>query len=168
MPKRPHAAIDHVVHRWRVFVQPGGDPINPRRGNGSDVPAPIISTDLRRSANTPQAGEVFHKIGGVGNPLCGFGHPGGELAGSGDVVRGEDGAQVRDQRLLGSGQKAPGGVHPFVRSSRPTASQGLSDANDRTHKATGELLDQSLGAAADALRTEKNEERPDLRFPPAP
>jgi hypothetical protein len=28
------------------------------------------------------------------------------------------------------------------------------DANDRTRRAAGELLDQSLGAAADPLRTE--------------
>ena len=36
--------------------------------------------------------------------------------------------------------------NPFLRSSRPTAPQGLSDANGRTRKAAGELLDQSLGA----------------------
>jgi hypothetical protein len=36
--------------------------------------------------------------------------------------------------------------HPFVRSSRRAASQGLSDANVRTRKATGELLDQLLRA----------------------
>ena len=70
---------------------------------------------LRRSANTTEAGEIFHKIGGGRNAFGGFGHPGGDLAGPGDVLRGEDGAQVRDQRFLGSGRKAPGGAHlqPF-------------------------------------------------------
>jgi hypothetical protein len=37
LQKRPHAAIDHVVHPWPVFLQPGGDPINPRRGNRPDL-----------------------------------------------------------------------------------------------------------------------------------
>ena len=41
--------------------------------------------------------------------LCGgFGHPGGDLAGPGDVFRGEDGAQVRDQRLPGWCSKSAG------------------------------------------------------------
>ena len=48
-----------------------------------------------------EAGEIFHKIGGGRNAFGGFGHPGGDLAGPGDVLRGEDPAQVRDQRFLG-------------------------------------------------------------------
>ena len=62
----------------------------------------------RRSANTPQAGEIFQEIGGGRNAFGGFGHPGGDLAGAGDVLRGEDGAQVRDQRFSGSGSKSAG------------------------------------------------------------
>ena len=69
---------------------------------GQTWPAPIIPTArLRRSANTPEAGEIFHKISGGRNAFGGFGHPGGDLAGPGDVLRGEDGAQVCDQRFLG-------------------------------------------------------------------
>ena len=82
-------------------------------------PAPTIPTArLRRSANTPRAGEIFHKISGGRNAVGGFGHPGGDLAGPGDVLRGEDPAQVRDQRFLGGGRKAPGGadLQPFDRS----------------------------------------------------
>ena len=55
--------------------------------------------DLRRSANTLEAGEIFHKIGGGRNAFGGFGHPGGEFAGPGEALRGEDGAKVRDQRF---------------------------------------------------------------------
>jgi hypothetical protein len=43
---------------------------------------PIIPTArLRRSANTPEAGEIFHKISSGRNAGGGFGHPGGDLAG---------------------------------------------------------------------------------------
>jgi len=35
---------------------------------------------LRRSANTPQVGDIFQKIGGGRNAFGGFGHPGGDLA----------------------------------------------------------------------------------------
>ena len=38
---------------------------------------------------------------------AGFGHPAGDLAGSVDVLRGEDGAEVRNQRFLVCGRKAP-------------------------------------------------------------
>ena len=69
------------------------------------------TTGRRRSAHTPQAGEIFDKIGGGRNAFGGFGHPGGELASPGHVLRGEDGAQIRDQRLLSSGGKASGGAH---------------------------------------------------------
>src|ERR1700691_2735181 len=79
----------------------------------------VAAARLRRSANTPQAGEIFYKIGGGRNAFVGFGHPGGDLAGPGDILRGEDGAQVRDQRFPASGRKAPGGAHlqSFDRSS---------------------------------------------------
>ena len=50
----------------------------------------------RRSANTLPAGGIFQEIGGGGNAFGGFGHPGGDLAGSGDVLRREDTAEVRD------------------------------------------------------------------------
>jgi hypothetical protein len=39
----------------------------------------------------------------------GSGHPASDLASSGDVLRGEDGARVRDQRFAGNGRKATGG-----------------------------------------------------------
>ena len=60
--------------------------------------APIIpAARLRRSAKAPQASDVLQEIGGVGNAFGGLGHPGGDLTGSSDVSRGENGAQVRDQ-----------------------------------------------------------------------
>jgi hypothetical protein len=68
-------------------------------------------TGHSRSANTARASEVFHQISGGRYAFGGFAHPSGELAGPGDVFRGEDGAQVRDQRLPGSDRKAPGGTH---------------------------------------------------------
>ena len=82
-------------------------------------PAPITRRPPSPLSNTPLAGEIFQKISGGRNAFGGFGHPGGDLAGPGDVLRGEDGAQVRDQRFLGSGRKAPGGAHlqSFDRSS---------------------------------------------------
>ena len=84
-------------------------------------PAPIIPTARRRrSANTPEAGEIFQEIGGGRNAGGGFGHPGGDLAGPGDIFPGQDPAQVRDQRFLGSARKAPGSANfqSFDRSSR--------------------------------------------------
>ena len=67
-----------------------------------DWPAPIVPTARgRRSANTLEAGEIFYKISGGRNALGGFGHPGGEFAGPGETLRGQDGAKVRDQRFLG-------------------------------------------------------------------
>jgi hypothetical protein len=67
-------------------------------------PAPITPTArLRRSANSPQD-EIFHHIRGGRKSGGGFCHPGSDLAGSGDVLRDEDGAQVRDQGFLGSGR----------------------------------------------------------------
>ena len=83
-------------------------------------PAPIISTARRRrSANTPQPAEIFHKISGGRNSFSGFGHPGADLAGAGQILRRKDGTQIRDQRFLGSGRKTPGGAHlqPFDPSS---------------------------------------------------
>jgi hypothetical protein len=60
--------------------------------------APIIpAARLRRLAKAPQVGGVFQEIGGAGNAFGGLGHPGGDLTGSSDVLRGENGAQVRDQ-----------------------------------------------------------------------
>jgi hypothetical protein len=57
--KAPARAIDHVVHRWQVFLQPGADPINPPRGNlpqlaGADhhdgPPSPISQPTRRKRA----------------------------------------------------------------------------------------------------------------------
>src|SRR6201997_5096542 len=76
----------------------------------------------RRSANTPQAGEIFHKISGGRNAFGGFSHPGGDLAGPRNVMRGEDGAQVRHQRFPGS-RKPPGGAH--LQSFNPSSPERL-------------------------------------------
>ena len=58
----------------------------------ADVAEAATTALLGRSANTPQAGETLHEIGGGRNAGGGFGHPGCGLAGSGDVLRREDGA----------------------------------------------------------------------------
>jgi hypothetical protein len=97
-PKPCAAATDHVVHRWQVCLQPGADPYQPTRGNwpaldGGDYP----TARRRRSADNASAGEIFQEIGGGRNAGGGFGHSGGDLTGPGDILRGEDGAQVRDQ-----------------------------------------------------------------------
>src|ERR1700749_910507 len=68
--------------------------------------APVIPT-ARRSANTLESGEIFHTVGGGRSAFSGFGYAGGDLAGAREVLRGKNAAQVRDQRLLGSGRKAP-------------------------------------------------------------
>ena len=103
VPGRPHTR--HAEAGRRTCGHDRDDLCDPR-------PAPIIpAARLRRSAKPPAAGEFFQEIGGVGNAFGGFGHPGGDFAGSGDVLRGEDPAQVRDQRFLGGGRKAPGGAH---------------------------------------------------------
>ena len=69
----------------------------------------------RRSANTPQASEILHKIRGGRDAFGGLVHPSGDLTGAGEVLRSEDGTQVCDQRFLGGGRKAPSSAHfqPF-------------------------------------------------------
>lgn len=42
-------------------------------------------------------GETFHKVSGGGNAFAWFRHLDGELARSGEVLRGENGAQISDQ-----------------------------------------------------------------------
>ena len=50
---------------------------------------------LRHQTTRPTSGEIFQKISG-GRGVCGgFGHPGGDVAGSGEVARGKDAAEVR-------------------------------------------------------------------------
>jgi hypothetical protein len=89
----------------------GGDPIKARRGECPTWSAPIVpAARLRRSANAPPAGGVFQEIGGAGNAFGGFGHLGGDLTGSSDVLRREDGAQVRHQCFLGGGREVPRGA----------------------------------------------------------
>jgi hypothetical protein len=102
------------------FSSPAAIPSTHAEAIGQTWPTPIIPTARRRrSANTPQAGETFHKISGGRNAFGGFGHRGGDLADLGDVLRGEDPAQVHDRRFLGIGRKAPPGAHlqSFDRSS---------------------------------------------------
>jgi hypothetical protein len=49
----------------------------------------IPTTRLRGSANTPQADEISTRSAALATLANGFGHPGGDLAGSDDVSRGE-------------------------------------------------------------------------------
>ena len=75
------------------------------------APASVDGTSrLRRPANTPQAGEIFHKISGR-NAVGGFAPPGGDLHGPTRHIAGKDGAQFGDQRLPGSVRKTPGSGH---------------------------------------------------------
>ena len=53
--------------------------------------APISAAAcLRRSADAPQTGEIFHEISGGRNAIGGCGHPRGEFAGPGDVSGGKN------------------------------------------------------------------------------
>ena len=63
-----------------------------------------------RSVNTLPAGGALQEIGGRGNAFGRLGHPGGDFAGSGSVLRREDMAEVRDQRFPGDGRQALGGA----------------------------------------------------------
>ena len=65
---------------------------------------------LRRSVTAALAGSVFQEIGGAGNAFGGFGHEGGDLTGSSDALRSDDGAQVRDQCFLGGFRKLAAGA----------------------------------------------------------
>jgi hypothetical protein len=49
----------------------------------------IRTARLRGSANTPQADEISTRSAALATLANGLGHPGGDLAGSGDVSRGE-------------------------------------------------------------------------------
>jgi len=77
-----------------------------RSGLWMPVPDAITSAVRpRRSAKTRQAGGIFQKVVGGGNAGGGFGHRGGDLAGSGDVLRGEDSAELGHQRSDGGVEK---------------------------------------------------------------
>ena len=65
---------------------------------------------LGRSVTAPLAGGVFQEIGGRGEAFGGFGHPGGDLTGSSDALRSDDGAQIRDQCFLGGFRKLAAGA----------------------------------------------------------
>ena len=58
---------------------------------------------MSESAASCEAGEIFHEISSGHDTFGGSGHPAGDLAGPGSVLRAQDPAQVRDQRFLGSG-----------------------------------------------------------------
>lgn len=93
--------IDQVTADWDLavkLVQAWNDSFDPDDdGDGYQRLSDLMYGGLRRSANAPPAGGVFQEIGGAGNAFGGFGHLGGDLAGSSDVLRSEDRAQVRDQ-----------------------------------------------------------------------
>ena len=77
------SAASFSLARWRSD--------QPTSRHPGSLLAPLTPTArLRRSANTLEAGEIFHQIGSGRNAFGGFGHPGGDLAGPGDVLRGED------------------------------------------------------------------------------
>ncbi len=79
--------------RSMEVARPRLDDVDWRAGGSScEARRPARMGRLGRSANTPQAGETFHEIGGGRNAGGGFGHPGCGLAGSGDVLRREDDA----------------------------------------------------------------------------
>jgi hypothetical protein len=74
-----------------------GRPFDDDSKEGRDCETPIVRpARLRGSDRTPRAGEIFDKVDGAVNALGGCGHSGGEVAGSGDTIRGEDPAQIRD------------------------------------------------------------------------
>lgn len=56
-----------------------------------------------RSANSPRAGEGFHKIGSGRSAFGRLGHLCRDLAGSGDALWRQDSAQVRGKCLPGGG-----------------------------------------------------------------
>jgi len=84
--KRPIGRRGHPFKPW-----PGGKlslSVNPRRGNlpelaGADHPDGLPSPISYNASG----GEVFQQIGGMGYTGGGFGHPGCDLAGLGDVLR---------------------------------------------------------------------------------
>jgi hypothetical protein len=148
LQKRPHAAIDHVVHPWRVFLHPGGIQSTHTKAICQNWPAPMIPTArLRRSANTPQASFLFHEIGGGGgNAGGGVGHSSGDFAGSGDVLRGQDATEFRDQRFLGGGRKAlPGATFQSFDLSSPDRLIGRDSQDQR-----GDSGSQACGLGARA------------------
>jgi hypothetical protein len=57
----------------------------------------VIRSSLDLRAKAPETGGLFQEIGGAGNARGGFGHLGGDFAGSSDILRSEDDAQIRDQ-----------------------------------------------------------------------
>ena len=94
------------------FSSPAAIPSTHAEAIGQTWPVPITPTARRRrSANTPEAGEIFQKISCGRNAFGGFGYLSGDLAGPCDVLRGQDGAQVRDQRFPGSAREASDGAH---------------------------------------------------------
>ncbi len=105
LPIRLHVSI--MLGIGDRFVHAGGYPVTHPQAISRTRPAPTIAALHRPgSNNTLQSGEIFQKIRGVHNAVRGFGHPGGELAGADEALRGEDGAKVRDQRLLRGRRKA--------------------------------------------------------------
>ena len=53
-----------------------------------------VTTASRQLVNTLEAGEIFHKVSSRRNAVGGWHNQGGDLAGPGEVLRREDGAQV--------------------------------------------------------------------------
>lgn len=66
-------------------------------------------------AKTRKANGIFQEVGGCGDVGGGFGHLGGDLTRSSDVLRCEDAVKLGDQRLLGCSREAPSAAYfqPF-------------------------------------------------------
>src|SRR5437773_1799209 len=60
------------------------------------------------STRTASASGLLEEIRCGANTVGGFGHPGGNLAGSAEVLGAEDGSELGDQRFAGGGREAPG------------------------------------------------------------
>jgi hypothetical protein len=84
-----------IWQMWPCVDHPGDPFVDPPKHRG-------------RAFSSKRSAAAITVAGGVG-------HPGGDFAGSSDVLRGEDATEFRDQRFLGGGRKAAPGANfqPF-------------------------------------------------------
>ena len=98
-PRSNYSGVRFTFGRVSRFMGTGlaAIPTTHAEAIGQTWPVPITPTARRRRlTNTPQAGEILKEIGSGCSAFGGFGHPGGNLAGSGEVLRGQDGAKLRN------------------------------------------------------------------------